>query len=67
MGSIDGWDIALWSVVAYVALSALVRLMIRRRDLMLDGFRAKIKEEQARKEAAQREKQRRQRLQRGAA
>ena len=35
----DGWDIALLAAAAYMAATALVRLMLRRRDQMLDELR----------------------------
>jgi hypothetical protein len=35
----DGWDIALLSAAAYMAVTALVRLMLRRRDQMLEELR----------------------------
>jgi len=42
MENMDGWDIALLVVVAYVALSVLVRLMLRHRDEVLTRFRAEM-------------------------
>ena len=38
----DGWDIVLLMAAAYVAVSALVRLMLRRRDQMLDELRRQV-------------------------
>jgi len=35
----DGWDIALLVVAGYVAATALVRLMLRRRDQMIELLR----------------------------
>ena len=35
----DGWDIALLAAAAYMAATALVRLMLRRRDQMLAELR----------------------------
>jgi hypothetical protein len=35
----DGWDIALVAAAAYMAVTALVRLMLRRRDQMLAELR----------------------------
>jgi heme exporter protein D len=59
MGNLDGWDVALLVVAGYVALVALVRLMIRRRDQMLSEFRRKLKKEKQRKEAEERDRQHR--------
>jgi hypothetical protein len=38
----DGWDIALLIVAGYVAVSALVRLTLQRRDLMLTALRQQV-------------------------
>jgi hypothetical protein len=35
----DGWDLALLAAAAYMAATALVRLMLRRRDQMLGELR----------------------------
>jgi uncharacterized membrane protein len=35
----DGWDIAIWLVAAYVAVLTLVRFMTARRDRVLDDLR----------------------------
>lgn len=51
MGNMDGWDVALLVVAGYVATVALVRLMIRRRDQMLDQFRREVEKERKRREA----------------
>ena len=58
MGTMDGWDIALLVVAGYAAATALVRLMIRRRDLMLGQFREQIEKERQRKEMEERKKRR---------
>ena len=50
----DGWDVALLAAAGYMAATALVRLMIRRRDQMLAEFRQKMAKEKKRKEAEQR-------------
>ncbi|MHC4178965.1 MAG: hypothetical protein ACYSWU_15740 [Planctomycetota bacterium] len=49
MGNMDGWDVALLVVAGYVALVSLVRLMIGRRDQLLDEFRRELKKERQRK------------------
>ncbi len=57
MGSMDGWDVALLVVAGYVAVVTLVRLMVRRRDQMLDEFRRDVAKEKARRELDQRKQQ----------
>ena len=42
----DGWDVALWIVAAYLAVTALVRLMIAHRDKVLADFRAEMERRQ---------------------
>ena len=42
----DGWDVALWLVAAYLAVTALVRLMIVHRDKVLTDFRAEMARQQ---------------------
>ena len=51
----DTWDLVIFAVAGYVALTALVRLMIRRRNQLLGRFRRQMAEEKkrAKKEAAQ--------------
>lgn len=56
MANMDGWDVALLVVAGYVALVTLVRLMIRRRNQMLDEFRRELRKEKRRKEAEERER-----------
>jgi len=38
----EGWDLALLFVAGYVAVTALVRLMLRRRAQMYDDLRRQI-------------------------
>ena len=45
MGNMDGWDVALLLVSGYVALVTLVRLMVRRRNQMMEEFRRELKKE----------------------
>ena len=47
----NSWDVVLLVVAGYLAAMALVRLMIRRRDQLLDEFRQRMKAEKKRKEA----------------
>ena len=56
MGNMDGWDVALVVVAGYVALVTLVRLMIRRRDQLMDEFRRKMRKEKRRKEAEEQQR-----------
>jgi len=49
MGSMDGWDVALLVAAGYVAATALVRLMIRRRDQLLDEFHREMAKRKQRK------------------
>ena len=51
MREMNAWDVALLVAAGYVAATALVRLMIRRRDQMLGEFRKRMKAEKKRKEA----------------
>lgn len=39
----DGWDIALLALAAYVAVAALVRMMVAHRDNLADEFRRELK------------------------
>jgi hypothetical protein len=50
MGKMNRWDLVLLVVSGYVATVALVRLMTRRRNELLDEFRRKVKMEKKRKE-----------------
>ena len=43
----DGWDIALWSVAAYIAVVTLVRFMSARRNKILDELRQRAAAAQA--------------------
>jgi len=56
MGNMDGWDVALLVVAGYVALVTLVRLMIRRRNQMLDEFRSELRKGKRRKQAEEEER-----------
>lgn len=51
MANMDGWDVAFLAVAGYVALSSLVRMMIRHRDKLTARFRQEVRAEQLRKEA----------------
>jgi len=47
----DGWDLALLAIAGYVAIVALVRLMIRRRDQLV-GELVEEAEQKKRRQAA---------------
>ncbi len=54
MGSMDGWDVALLAAAIYMGVTALVRLMIRRRDQMVEQFRQEVDKEKSRRKAEKR-------------
>ena len=56
----DGWDVALLVAAGYLAVTALVRLMIRRRNQLVEHFRQDVKKEKRRRRA-QRQQTRRER------
>ena len=45
METMESWDIALLVVVVYLAVVALVRLMARHRDQLVERFRRDLKRE----------------------
>ncbi|NUQ61725.1 MAG: hypothetical protein HUU20_04505 [Pirellulales bacterium] len=45
----DRWNIAILVIAAYVAITSLVRLMVRRRDQLLGDFREQMEAEKGRK------------------
>ena len=49
----DAWNVALLLAAAYVAITALIRLMIRRRNEMMEKFRHEVEKEKRRREAEQ--------------
>ncbi len=46
----DAWNVAILLAAAYVAVTTLARLMIRRRDQMLEQFRQEVEKEKRRRE-----------------
>jgi hypothetical protein len=54
----NGWDVALLAAAAYVAITALVRLMIRRRNHLIGEFRHRMNVERRRKKARRRAEER---------
>ncbi len=51
MGIMDRWDVALLAVVGYVAVMALVRLMTRHRDQVVDELQKQVEAERRRMKA----------------
>jgi hypothetical protein len=51
----DGWDVALWSVAAYIAVMTLARFMIARRNKLLDDLRQRAAAAQASRPAPENE------------
>ncbi len=49
MGNMDGWDVALLVAAGYVAVTALVRLMIRRRNQAVAEFHKQLAQEKQRR------------------
>ncbi len=47
----DGWDVGLLAAAVYMAATALIRLMIHRRDQLTEEFRRKMAKEKRRKES----------------
>ena len=60
MENMNGWDLALLVAAGYVAAVTLVRLMIRRRDQLLERFRNEMKVAQAERDAEEARKKREQ-------
>jgi hypothetical protein len=52
MDGLSRWDLVLWIVVAYVAVMALVRLMLNHRETMLHKLRDQLAAQPRRKAAA---------------
>jgi flagellar biosynthesis/type III secretory pathway M-ring protein FliF/YscJ len=46
----DAWNVAILLTAAYVAVITLARLMIRRRNQMLEQFRQEVEKEKRRRE-----------------
>ena len=56
MESLDAWDIALCMAAGYVAVIALVRLMLQERDRLVQRFRSEMLAERERQAAAERQR-----------
>jgi hypothetical protein len=50
MENMDGWDLALLVAAGYVAVVALVRLMVRRRRQAMDQFRREMEKQKGHRE-----------------
>jgi hypothetical protein len=49
MGTLNNWDITILIVAGYLAVVALIRLMTRRRDQLIDELHRQIEAENKRK------------------
>jgi hypothetical protein len=54
---IDNWDVAIFLFAGYLAVLALVRLMNRRRDQIVQEYQRQIEEEQERLRKLEEERQ----------
>ena len=52
MDGLSRWDFVLWIVVAYIAVMALVRLMVNHRETMMSKLRSQMAAQPRRKAAA---------------
>lgn len=59
----DAWTIGLFSLGAFLAVTALVRLMRGQRDQLLAELTAQAREEQSRKQLAEAQQKRKQKKQ----
>jgi type II secretory pathway pseudopilin PulG len=59
MANLDGWDMALLAVAAYIAVVSLVRLMRARRRAVVAELQREVLRQQAQAQAAEHERQRR--------
>ena len=66
MGVMDGWDVALLVFAGFMAVLALVRLMIRRRDQLIERFQEEVNAERERRREAAKNEQRQQVMRRSA-
>lgn len=56
MGHWETWEIALWGAAAYLAVALLVRLMLHRRNELLDEVRQQLEVDRKRRAAQARAK-----------
>jgi hypothetical protein len=59
----DAWTVGMFAVAACVAVSALVRLMLVRRDRLLAELSAEAREQQHQKQVAEAEQKKKQKKQ----
>jgi hypothetical protein len=52
IGNMDGWNLALLAVAGYIAVVTLARLMLRRRNQMMQRFREEVAKEKVRRAVA---------------
>ncbi len=50
MGNMEAWDVVLLVAGGYLAITALVRLMLRRRDHLVAQFRDEVHREKRRRQ-----------------
>lgn len=55
MANMDSWTIVLLVIAGYVAVMALVRLMMRRRNQLFDRFQKEVEAENERKAQAKKQ------------
>ena len=54
MADMDVWNVVLLVAAAYLAVTCLARMMIRRRDQLTEQFRREVDKERARRREAER-------------
>ena len=57
MGNMDSSDVVLLAMAGYLALMSLVRLMLRRRNQLMDEFRQEVADEKKRKKVEEQRQQ----------
>ncbi len=55
----DGWDLVILVAAAYLAVTALVRLMLRRRGQVIEDLQRQVREQQDRQSAGEEAERRR--------
>jgi hypothetical protein len=67
VNSLDAWDIALYLAAGYVAVIAVVRLMLHERSRLVEKFRSEMLAERQRQAEAERHRKKEEAKSRGAA
>ena len=49
----DAWNVAILATAAYVAVTTLARMMVRRRNQMMEQFRQEVEKEKRRRDIEQ--------------